>query len=71
MDLLLRINQEKKITLITVLHHLQYVRDHFDRVIALKEGTVCFDASTRSLNDRHLQDIYTFDEEEEMECVTA
>jgi phosphonate transport system ATP-binding protein len=69
MELLLRINQEKKLTLITVLHHLDCVRDHFDRVVALKEGAICFDAHTRNLNDHHLQDIYTFDEE--VECATA
>ncbi len=69
MELLLRINQEQKITLITVLHHLDSVRDHFDRVIALKEGSICFDVHTRDLNDQRLQEIYTFDEE--IGCVTA
>ncbi len=69
MDLLLRVNREKNITLITVLHHLDYVRDHFDRVIALKEGAICFDAHTATLNDNSLQDIYTFDEE--LECAIA
>ncbi len=69
MELLLRINREKKITLITVLHHLDHVRDHFDRVIALKEGTICFDAHTDTLNDHQVQDIYTFDEE--IGCVAA
>ena len=69
MELLLRVNREKKITLITVLHHLDYVRDHFDRVVALKDGSICFDAHTRTLNDNHLQNIYAFDEE--MECATA
>lgn len=69
MELLLRINQEKKITLITVLHHLDSVRDHFDRVIALKEGAICFDAATRNLNDHRVQDIYSI--EEEFACVAA
>lgn len=69
MELLLRINQEKKITLITVLHHLDSVRDHFDRVIALKEGAICFDAATRNLNEHRVQDIYSI--EEEIGCVAA
>ncbi len=69
MELLLRINQEKKITLITVLHHLDSVRDHFGRVIALKEGAICFDAATRTLNDHRVQDIYSI--EEEFACVAA
>ncbi len=69
MELLLRVNREKKITLITVLHHLDHVRDHFDRVVALKDGAICFDAHTSSLNDHHLQNIYAFDEDRE--CVPA
>jgi phosphonate transport system ATP-binding protein len=68
-ELLLRINQEKKITLITVLHHLKSVRDHFDRAIALKDGAIFFDGDTRNLNDHRVQDIYTMDEE--IECAAA
>jgi phosphonate transport system ATP-binding protein len=69
MELLFQINQEKKITLITVLHHVDCVRDHFHRVIALKEGVICFDGDTRGLNERRVQDIYAI--EEELECVAA
>jgi ABC-type phosphate/phosphonate transport system ATPase subunit len=38
-------------------------------VIALKEGVVCFDGDTRSLNDHRVQDIYAL--EEEIACVAA
>jgi phosphonate transport system ATP-binding protein len=69
LELLFQINREKKITLITVLHHLESVRDHFDRVIALKEGAICFDGDTRDLTKDSVQDIYTFDEE--IECLPA
>jgi phosphonate transport system ATP-binding protein len=69
LELLFRINQQKKLTLITVLHHMDYVRDYFDRVTALKEGAICFDACTHNLNDEGLLNIYTF--EEQVECVTA
>ncbi len=69
LELLFQINREKKITLITVLHHLESVRDHFDRVIALKEGAICFDGDTRDLTRDSVQDIYTFDEE--IECHPA
>jgi phosphonate transport system ATP-binding protein len=69
LELLFRINQQKKLTLITVLHHMDYVRDYFDRVTALKEGAICFDARTHHLNDESLRNIYTF--EEQNECVTA
>ena len=69
LELLFQINQEKKITLITVLHHLDSVRDHFHRVIALKEGAICFDGGTCDLTDHIVQDIYAFDEE--IECLPA
>ncbi|MGD0827030.1 MAG: phosphonate ABC transporter ATP-binding protein [Desulfobaccales bacterium] len=69
LELLFQINQDKKITLITVLHHLDSVRDHFARVIALKEGAICFDGGTRDLNEHIVQDIYAFDEE--FECLPA
>ncbi len=69
LELLFQINQEKKITLITVLHHLDSVRDHFHRVIALKEGAICFDGDTRGLSEHRVQDIYAM--EEEIECVAA
>jgi phosphonate transport system ATP-binding protein len=64
-ELLFRINQEKKITMITVLHHLDSVRDYFHRVVALKNGSICFDADTRSLNNRRVQFIYELEEERE------
>jgi phosphonate transport system ATP-binding protein len=68
-ELLLRINQEKKITLITVLHHLDSVQDYFHRTVALKEGAICFDADTRRLTSHHIQEIYSMDEE--LECAIA
>ena len=63
LDLLLRVNQEKRITLVTVLHHLGYVKDHFDRVPALKEGRIRFDGGSTTLTRKHLSDIYAFDED--------
>ena len=63
LDLLLRVNHEKKITLVTVLHHLGYVKDHFGRVVALKEGQIQFDGESTALTQEHLKDIYAFDEE--------
>jgi phosphonate transport system ATP-binding protein len=63
LDLLLRVNQEKKITLVTVLHHLGYVKDRFDRVVALKEGQIRYDGDSAALTQEHLSDIYAFEEE--------
>ena len=45
------------------------MKDYFDRVIALKEGAICFDGDTRDLSDHRVQDIYAM--EEEIECVAA
>ena len=69
MELLFRINREKKITMITVLHQLDYIRDHFERVIALNKGLICYDGDTRNLSHHILRDIYATDEE--MECIAV
>ncbi len=62
MELLLRINQEKGITLVTVLHHLDTVTDYFDRVIALKNGEVCYDGRSTGLDSPWLREIYGLEE---------
>lgn len=63
LELLLRINEEKGITLICVLHHIDTVKDFFNRVVALKNGNVYFDGETSFLDDGRIQDIYEFEEE--------
>lgn len=69
-DLLLRINTEKKITLICVLHNVNVVRDNFKRVVALKEGKVYFDGNVNELTHEHIHNIYGFEElEEDVESV--
>lgn len=69
LELLLRINMEKGITMICVLHHLDTVKDNFNRVVALKDGSICFDGETRNLAHDHIHDIYEF--EEEPECLAV
>lgn len=68
MELLTKINREKGITIITVLHHLESVRDHFNRVVALKDGEICFDGRTDCLTREHISSIYEFSDEE---CAAA
>jgi phosphonate transport system ATP-binding protein len=70
LELLLRINIEKNITIICVLHHLDTVKDNFKRAIALKNGRVCFDGETHRLSQDYIHDIYEF-EESESECLIA
>ena len=63
LDLLTKINIEKGITIVCVLHHIDTVKEFFNRVVALKEGSICFDSSTSDLNEELLDYIYEFDEE--------
>lgn len=65
LELLLKINMEKDITIICVLHHLDTVKDNFNRVVALKNGRVCFDEETNRLSKKHIYNIYEFEEETE------
>jgi len=69
LELLLKINMEKGITLITVLHHLDSVMDNFGRVLALKDGNIYFDGETCTLTQERIHDLYEF--EREIECVAA
>lgn len=73
LELLLRINMEKGITMICVLHHLDTVKDNFNRVVALKNGSICFDGETHTLTHGYIHDIYEFEEEtgKETECLAA
>lgn len=65
LELLSKINMEKDITIICVLHHLDTVKDNFNRVVALKNGRVCFDEETNRLSKKHIHNIYEFEEETE------
>jgi phosphonate transport system ATP-binding protein len=56
--LLLKINREKKVTLVAVLHDVETARNYFDRVIALRKGKVYFDGKTSELNESCINDIY-------------
>lgn len=69
LDLLRKVNEEKGITVITILHHLESVRDHFDRVVALKEGSICFDGRVCELSSNWISEIYGADDE--IEIATA
>ncbi len=58
MELLVHLNQEENITVVTSLHQVQMVRQYFPRVIALKDGVVRFDGATPLLDDVKLNEIY-------------
>lgn len=58
MELLTRLNQDQRITVVTSLHQVQMVQRYFGRAVALKDGEVRFDGQTRELTDYRLNDIY-------------
>jgi phosphonate transport system ATP-binding protein len=58
MELLVRLNQEQGITVITSLHQVQVVRRYSERAIALRGGEVQFDGKTIDLTDHQLNYIY-------------
>lgn len=58
MELLVHLNREQGITVITSLHQVQMVQRYFDRSIGLQGGEIRFDGHTTDLIDRHLSEIY-------------
>ncbi|MEA5581483.1 phosphonate ABC transporter ATP-binding protein [Nodularia harveyana UHCC-0300] len=58
MELLVQLNRQSGITVVTSLHQVQMVRSYCNRAIALRDGKVMFDGATVELNDNKLNEIY-------------
>jgi phosphonate transport system ATP-binding protein len=58
MELLVDLNQQNGITVVSCLHQIQMVRNYFPRSIALKDGEIVFDGQTSELTDNKLNEIY-------------
>ncbi len=58
MEMLVRLNEDHGITVVTSLHQVQMVRHYFKRSVALRDGAVRFDGLTDDLNDHRLNEIY-------------
>lgn len=58
MELLIHLNREQNITVITSLHQVQMVKRYFNRAIALQGGEVKFDGRTIDLDDAQLNQVY-------------
>lgn len=58
MELLVALNEEQGITVITSLHQVQMVRRYCKRAIALRDGIVHFDGETHALDNTRLSEIY-------------
>ena len=64
MDALRRINREDGLTILCNLHHLDTARAYCDRIVAMREGRIVFDAPPASLTAATVRDIYGVGEEE-------
>jgi phosphonate transport system ATP-binding protein len=58
MELLMRLNRERGLTVLISLHHVALARRYCDRVIALRDGRLVFDGSTSALTPAFLNDLY-------------
>ncbi|MCS7219179.1 MAG: phosphonate ABC transporter ATP-binding protein [Thermus sp.] len=58
MDLLLELVRERGIPLLLTLHHLDLVRAHADRVVALKDGVLFFDGPPALLTPEREAELY-------------
>lgn len=59
LDLLLNICREDGICTVVSLHQVELARKFADRVIALKDGRVVFDAPPSALSESALEEIYS------------
>ncbi len=58
MDLLKNICAEKKITLISCLHFLDFAKTYGSRIVGLKGGEIIFDGKPADLMEKDIVDIY-------------
>ncbi len=58
LDLLKRVCREDGITALASLHTLEMTREYADRVIALRQGGVCFDGPTEKLSAAIVEEVY-------------
>jgi phosphonate transport system ATP-binding protein len=56
--------RERGATLITTLHQVEVARAHFERIVALRDGRIAFDAPASEVTDAMLRDLYADHEDE-------
>ena len=56
--------RQRGATLITTLHQVEVAREHFERIVALRDGRVAFDAPAAAVTDEMLRDLYADHEDE-------
>lgn len=62
--LLVKICREQGLTLCMSLHNLELARDHFNRLIGLRDGRIIFDRSNENLTDDDFSLLYQLDQVE-------
>lgn len=65
LDILTKLVQEEKQTLITSLHSVDYAKKYFTRVIGLRQGGMVFDLPVDQLTEGHLKELYKLRETSE------
>lgn len=68
MELFTRINRERGITVVCVLHHVEYLKDFFNRAVALADGVIIYDGPTTEISNKVLRELYNI-EAESGECI--
>jgi phosphonate transport system ATP-binding protein len=58
MDLLRDLGAQSGKTLVASLHSVEYARSHFGRVVALRQGRICFDGPPAALTPELVEAIY-------------
>jgi phosphonate transport system ATP-binding protein len=56
--LLMSIVRESNKTLIASMHSVQLAREHFSRLIGLRDGEILFDLPSSEVSDAHLRELY-------------
>jgi len=58
MDLLRDLSRATGKTLVTSIHSVEFAKSHFQRVIGLREGTICFDRAAHDVTPAMIEALY-------------
>ena len=58
LSMLIKLVKEENQTLITSIHSVEYAREYFDRIIAMRKGKIYFDLPSYKVTDEELSKLY-------------
>lgn len=61
MELLGKINQNEKITMLMSLHQVEFAKEYGKRIVGINDGKIVFDQPVEGIKDQDIQLIYTGD----------